>query len=81
MRVVIADGDAASRSFLSDILKAALPGAQVEAVADEAAVLAAIERSPPALGVFDLDVPGLDSVDELTDALEALLASGPPRSS
>jgi serine/threonine-protein kinase len=74
-RVVVADDDPAFREFLAHLLQVALPGARVEAVADGAAAFAAIRRDPPALGVFDLDMPGLDGI-ELTAAVRALPRGG-----
>jgi serine/threonine-protein kinase len=44
-------------------------------VTDGVSALAEIQRSPPALGVFDLEMPGLDGI-ALTEAVRALPRGG-----
>ena len=75
LRVIVADDDGSFRAFLAAVLQVALPGARVEAVPDGVAALAAIQRDPPALGVFDLDMPGLDGI-ALTTAVRSLPRGG-----
>ena len=75
LRVVVADDDGFFRTFLAKVLRVALPGARVETLPDGVAALAAIQRDPPALGVFDLDMPGLDGI-ALTTAVRALPHGG-----
>ena len=75
LRVVVADDNDHFRTFLSEVLRVALPGARIEAVADGLTALAAIRRDPPAIGVFDLDMPGLDGI-QLTAAVRALPTGG-----
>jgi CheY-like chemotaxis protein len=73
--VLIADDDAAFRAFLMDVVSLALPGARVEVAPDGIAALAAVERCSPTLGIFDLDMPGLNGI-ELTAAVRGLRRGG-----
>ncbi|WP_437680150.1 protein kinase domain-containing protein [Sorangium sp. So ce131] len=74
-RIMVADDSPAFRTFLSNVLAQALPGALIETAPDGSAALAAIEANPPALGVFDLDMPGLDGI-ALTAAVRKLPRGG-----
>jgi eukaryotic-like serine/threonine-protein kinase len=60
---------------LTDVLSMALPGAAIETAASGSEALAAILRKSPDLGVFDLDMPGLDGI-ALTTAVRALPQGG-----
>jgi eukaryotic-like serine/threonine-protein kinase len=71
VRVMVADDSPIFRSFLVNVLESALPGAVIETAPDGSAALAAIEANRPALGVFDLDMPGLDGI-ALTAAVRKL---------
>jgi serine/threonine-protein kinase len=73
--VLIADDDPAFRGFLMDVVSLALPGARIELAPDGIAALAAVERCRPTLGLFDLDMPGLNGV-ELTAAVRGLPSGG-----
>jgi len=73
LRVLIADDNADFRGFLDDVLRMALPGAEIESVPDGSSAFAAIQRRPPSLAVFDLDMPGLDGI-ALTASVRALPA-------
>jgi serine/threonine-protein kinase len=75
LRVLVADDDPAFRALLTDILSMSLPGARIEAVANGSEALEAVKARPPALGVFDLDMPGLDGVT-LTAQIRALPQGG-----
>jgi serine/threonine-protein kinase len=75
MRIVVADDSDDFRSLVTEVLQSALPRAHIEAVPDGAAALAAIRIHPPALGVFDIDMPGLDGI-ALTAAVRALPRGG-----
>jgi PAS domain S-box-containing protein len=56
-RIVLADDNADMRDYLTRLLRERW---EVEAVADGTAALAAIRRSPPALVLTDVMMPGLD---------------------
>ncbi|WP_437736351.1 protein kinase domain-containing protein [Sorangium sp. So ce1335] len=74
-RVMVADDSPSFRAFLVSVLAQALPGAIIETAPDGTAALAAIEANPPSLGVFDLDMPGLDGI-ALTAAVRKLPKGG-----
>lgn len=70
MRVIVADDDRDFLELARETLQYALPTAEIEAVLDGQAALAAFDREPATLAVIDLDMPGLNGV-ELTAALRA----------
>jgi len=70
LRIIVADDDTDFRDLAAEALAYAFPGAQIEAVADGEAALAACDSEPASLAVIDLDMPGLNGV-ELTAALRA----------
>jgi serine/threonine-protein kinase len=75
LRIVVADDSADFRSFVSAALTAAVPRAQIVAVPDGAAALAAVREEPPSLAVVDLQMPHLDGI-ALTEAIRALPVGG-----
>lgn len=70
MRILVADDDEDFRDLAVEVLSHGFPGAQIEAVPDGDAALAAFDRLSPSLAVIDLDMPGMNGI-ELTAALRA----------
>jgi len=68
VRVLIADDDADFAKLAADLVRHALPSAEVEVVADGSAALAACDERSFALAIIDLDMPGMNGI-ELTAAL------------
>jgi eukaryotic-like serine/threonine-protein kinase len=75
LRVLVADDNRHFRELVTRMIAIALPGANVVAVANGEAALADVREVAPALGVFDLHMPGLDGL-ALTAAVRALPARG-----
>jgi serine/threonine-protein kinase len=75
LRIVVADDSADFRDFVSAALSAAVPRAQIVAVPDGEAALAAVREEPPSLAVVDLQMPRLDGI-ALTEAIRALPVGG-----
>jgi len=70
MRILLAEDDAGVRNFLVRALKLSAPGAEVEAVADGRAALAAFAARPADLVISDQNMPRLTGL-ELFAALRA----------
>jgi serine/threonine-protein kinase len=69
-RILVAEDDEGFRSALELMLTMEFPDAEVECVDDGLAALAAFDRSPPAVAILDLAMPGLDGM-ELTRLIRA----------
>lgn len=63
VRVLVADDDRDIRELV--VFKLTQAGYDVQAVADGAAALAAIQDNPPDLAVLDVMMPGLSGIDVL----------------
>jgi len=74
VRIVVAEDDDDFREVLEVKLRIEFPDADVECVADGAAALAALERKPASVAIFDLCMPELDGL-ALTAAVRARPAS------
>jgi serine/threonine-protein kinase len=74
VRIVVAEDDEDFRDVLELKLRMEFPDADIECVADGAAALAAIERKPASVAIFDLCMPMLDGL-ALTAAVRASPAS------
>jgi len=74
VRIVVAEDDEDFREVLEIKLRMEFPDADIECVADGAAALAAIERKPASVAIFDLCMPMLDGL-ALTAAVRASPAS------
>jgi serine/threonine protein kinase len=74
VRIVVAEDDDDFREVLEVKLRIEFPDADVECVADGAAALAALERKPASVAIFDLCMPNLDGL-ALTAAVRARPAS------
>ena len=68
IRILLADDDSDFLELARETLAYGFPGAEIEAVTDGSAALAAIDRKEASMAVIDLDMPGLNGV-ELTAAL------------
>jgi serine/threonine-protein kinase len=73
-RILLADDDDDFCELLGLKLRAEFPYAEVEAVADGAALLAAFDREPASVVIIDLEMPFLDGV-AVTVALRGRAAS------
>jgi serine/threonine-protein kinase len=69
-RVLVVDDDDISRSYLADVLRLALPDAEVNTSADGDAALVSATAKPPMLAVVDLKLPRMNGI-ELVAALRA----------
>jgi eukaryotic-like serine/threonine-protein kinase len=69
-RILVADDDPHMRALLTATLRAAVPGARIEAVADGQSALAALDREPADVALVDLQMPGLSGF-EVTASLRA----------
>jgi eukaryotic-like serine/threonine-protein kinase len=69
-RVLVVDDDDISRSYLADVLRLALPDAEVTSASDGDYALTAATARPPSLAIVDLKLPGMNGV-ELVAALRA----------
>ncbi|HEY3500915.1 MAG TPA: protein kinase [Polyangiaceae bacterium] len=88
-RILVVDDDADHREVLESALALEFAGAEIEAVADGAAALAAFDRKPPSVVVSDLQMPDVDGMsltvklrareDAKTVPIIVLTASGGPR--
>ena len=74
VRIVVAEDDDDFRDVLEIKLRMEFPDADIECVADGAAALAALERQPASVAIFDLCMPLLDGL-ALTAAVRASPAS------
>jgi CheY-like chemotaxis protein len=74
VRIVVAEDDDDFRDVLEIKLRMEFPDADIECVADGAAALAALERKPASVAIFDLCMPVLDGL-ALTRAVRASPAS------
>jgi serine/threonine-protein kinase len=70
MRVLVADDDAACRTWTGEFIKQAFPGAHVELARDGEEALQMARLTPPDIALIDLNMPKLNGV-ELTSALAA----------
>jgi eukaryotic-like serine/threonine-protein kinase len=69
-RVLVADDDPHMRALLTATLRATVPGARIESVADGQSALAALDREPADVALVDLQMPGLNGL-EVTASLRA----------
>ena len=67
MHILIADDHAVVRRGLKDILADALPGTNFSEAGNGDEVLSHLEKSPTALLVLDINMPGRSGVDVLRD--------------
>jgi serine/threonine-protein kinase len=70
VRIVVAEDDDDFREVLEVKLRIEFPDADIECVPDGAAALAALERKPASVAIFDLCMPELDGL-ALTAAIRA----------
>ncbi len=78
VRILVADDDRVFLRYVEAILMGSYPDAEIEAVADGAAALEALERQPTDIAVLDLDMPKLNAI-ELTASIQGLDSSRRPR--
>lgn len=70
LRLLVADDDEDFATLVTETLEYAFPGAEIVAVHDGSAALAAIDGKTPSLAIIDLDMPGMNGI-ELTAAFRA----------